>query len=126
MQSVVEPVFRRVFDLHQISAIAGRVWISSRSLDTVHLSDALGDIARLVVQIQPGDRARLVRPSVRSCRSRYSGRLLHKANLVYSSQIEGWRAGRIEVVVSEHSEIVELCSGVGRQGPVDHDAGDSV
>ena len=106
--------------------VAGRVWISSRSLDTVHLSDALGHIARLVVQIQPGDRARLVRSDVRSCRSSYTNRLLHEANLVYCSQIEGWRAGRIEVVVSEDREIIKLRSGVGRQGPVDNDGGNRV
>jgi hypothetical protein len=116
-QSIVEPVFRRVLNNHCCSRIASRKWIPSRSLNPVHLSDILEGITRLQVQIQPRHRAGLVGSDIRSGWSRYTNCLLHEAHLFHRSQVEGRRAGGIEVVVSEDIESLpcfcEVASGQG-------------
>jgi hypothetical protein len=82
-----------------------------------------------VIQIQPGHRASPSGSGTSSRRSTDTERLCHESSLewFYGSQVEGGRAGGIEEMVAEDTEVlVQHCHISGGLRLVNDDGGNSV
>jgi len=93
--------------LYANARAVGKV-VAARRLNTVNLGDVLLRITRLVVQVQPRDRASSCRSFACSSRCVHADCLRHKAGSLWGGLIqdEGWGAGGIEEVVADDLEVL--------------------